>query len=61
MRRPPSFTVDLRVGRALGGIVTLSKRRREAGLLCENFKRPRRPRATWSSPRREARDAIELI
>jgi hypothetical protein len=46
MRRPPSFTVDLRVGRALGGIVTLSKRRREAVLLCENFKRPRRPRAT---------------
>jgi hypothetical protein len=26
-----------------------------------NFKRPRRPRATWSSPRRVARGAIELI
>jgi hypothetical protein len=45
----------------LKGVVTLSKRRREAGLLCENFKRPQRPRATWSSQRRGARGAIELI
>jgi hypothetical protein len=32
-----------------------------SGIAVRNFKRPRRPRATWSSPRREARGAIELI
>jgi acetyl esterase/lipase len=31
------------------------------GIAVRNFKRPRRPRATWSSPRREARGAIELM
>jgi NAD(P)-dependent dehydrogenase (short-subunit alcohol dehydrogenase family) len=30
-------------------------------IAVRNLKRPRRPRATWSSPRRVARDAIELI
>ena len=32
-----------------------------SGTAVRNFKRPRRPRATWSSPRREARGAFELI
>ena len=32
-----------------------------SGVAVRNFKRPRRPRATWSSPRRVARGAIELI
>ena len=32
-----------------------------SGVAVRNFKRPRRPRATWSSPRCVARGAIELI
>jgi 3-methyl-2-oxobutanoate hydroxymethyltransferase len=32
-----------------------------SGIAVRNFNWPRRPRATWSSPRREARGAIELI
>jgi hypothetical protein len=32
-----------------------------SGIAVRNFNWPRRPRATWSSPQREARGAIELI
>ena len=32
-----------------------------SGIAVRKFKRPRRPGATWSSPRREARGAFELI
>jgi hypothetical protein len=32
-----------------------------SGIAVRNFKRSQRPRATWSSPRREARGAFEVI
>jgi hypothetical protein len=45
----------------LGGRCHVIEATTRSGIDVRNFKRPRRPRATWSSPRRVARGAIELI
>src|SRR5208283_2400675 len=43
-----------------GGRCHVAMRKARAVYVLRIFKRPRRPRATWSSPRRVARGEIEL-
>ncbi len=50
------------LGEATRGRCHVIETTTRSGIACvRNFKRPRRPRATWSSLRRGARGAIELI